>query len=85
MVQTLLGDPTPPLLGLMVPCQRFEHWRADGGAERGVRLLQLYFFPQCPGVHSECPDSPDPSLDKPSTESVCPGSGMVAPPRASLQ
>ncbi|EGW01040.1 Histone deacetylase 10 [Cricetulus griseus] len=29
MVQTLLGDPTPPLLGLMVPCQRFEDWRVD--------------------------------------------------------
>lgn len=84
MVQTLLGDPTPPLLGLMVPCQRFENWRAGGGL-RGESGLQLYFSPQCPGVHPECPDSPDPSLDKLTTKSVWPGCGLVALPWASLQ
>lgn len=44
MVQTLLGDPTPPLLGLMVPCQRFEDWSRWRGLKH-ESALQFYFSP----------------------------------------
>lgn len=59
MVQTLLGDPTPPLLGLMVPCQRFENWRAGQGAERGVRLKTL-LLPTVPWSPSRVSGQPRP-------------------------
>lgn len=60
MVQTLLGDPTPPLLGLMVPCQRFEDWRPGGGGLREESGLQLYFFPIVPWSPSRVSGQPRP-------------------------
>ncbi|XP_069855878.1 polyamine deacetylase HDAC10 isoform X3 [Dipodomys merriami] len=68
-VQALLGDPGPVLQGSMEPCQRCEGHRVEGA---GVGRLTALISLQCPGVHTERPGCPGPSLDKPPTRAPVP-------------
>ncbi|XP_029420201.1 polyamine deacetylase HDAC10 isoform X6 [Nannospalax galili] len=59
MVQTLLGDSTPPLLGPMMPCQRFEDWSWGWGVEVEGRFPAL-LLPTVPWSPSSVSGQPRP-------------------------